>query len=122
MDKEREIDGIVEAMYAICDDCNDCPYEKYGYLACEEHQKAKRIYEAGYRKLADDDIVLTKAMQDGSCDGMDDRTLKFFKKHNAAVRNETAKEILNNLYCYPHEYHEKRILELAKKYGVEVDE
>ena len=38
------------------------------------------------------------------------------------VSKETAKEILDNLYRYPHEYHEKRILELAKKFDVEVDE
>lgn len=37
-------------------------------------------------------------------------------------KKETAREILQDLYNYPHEYHEKRIIELAKEYGVEVEE
>lgn len=38
------------------------------------------------------------------------------------TRKETAKEILQELYCFPHEYHEKKILELAKQYEIEVEE
>ena len=33
---------------------------------------------------------------------------------------EMAKEILEMLYNYPHEYHEMKIKELAKQYGVEM--
>jgi hypothetical protein len=34
---------------------------------------------------------------------------------------DTAKEILQELYEYPHEYHEKKILEIARRKGVEVE-
>ena len=34
---------------------------------------------------------------------------------------ETVKEVLKELYEYPHEYHYKKILEIAKRYGVEVE-
>ena len=34
---------------------------------------------------------------------------------------ETAKEILQELYEYPHEYHERKILEIAKRKGVVVE-
>lgn len=34
---------------------------------------------------------------------------------------DTAKEILQELYEYPHEYHERKILEIAKRKGVEVE-
>ena len=58
------------------------------------------MVKAGYHKLADDDIVLTKAMQDGSCKGMDDRTLEFFAGHNAAVRKDTIKRVCQALYDF----------------------
>ncbi len=34
---------------------------------------------------------------------------------------DTAKEILQELYEYPHEYHEKKILEIARRKGVKVE-
>ena len=61
---------------------------------------AEVVVDAGYRKLADDDIVLTKAMQDGSCEGMDDRTLAFFAGHNATVRKDTIKRVCQALYDF----------------------
>ncbi len=94
---------------------------------CDKRDCAKAVVEMledeGYRKADDDDIVLTKAMQDGSCEGMDDRTLEFFKKHNAAVRKETAKEILDKLLTVmPHGYEQvKAFVEVREEeYGVEV--
>ncbi len=35
---------------------------------------------------------------------------------------ETAEKILNELICTPHEYHERKIKEFAKQFGVEIKE
>lgn len=50
------------------------------------------------------------------------RTLEEGAEEIESARKETTKEILQDLYNYPHEYHEKRIIELAKQYGMEVEE
>lgn len=47
---------------------------------------------------------------------------KHLRRELKQARKETAKEILQDLYNYPHEYHEKRIVELAKQFGVETKE
>ena len=51
-----------------------------------------------------------------------DRCLKeiISTEEKQAVK-DTAKEILQELYEYPHEYHERKILEIAKRKGVEVE-
>ena len=137
MNNEKETEELTTTIieyHCFQHGCDDCGW-KHSRGGCEEEpiyrDLARHLIEnVGYRKLAADDVVLTKAMQDGSCDGIDDRILEFFKKHNAEVRKETAKEILqamnekmNMLTGCGVPYHVKQFMEeIAMQYGVEVDE
>lgn len=47
--------------------------------------------------------------------------LETCQKVQKAVK-DTAKEIFQTLYNYPHKYNEMRIKDIAKKYGIEVEE
>ena len=49
-----------------------------------------------------------------------DQAEQYWDCKEQAVK-DTAKEILQELYEYPHEYHERKILEIAKRKGVEVE-
>lgn len=51
-----------------------------------------------------------------------EETCRTFYQKGYRKQRDTVREILQDLYNYPHEYHEKRIIELAKEYGVEVEE
>lgn len=64
---------------------------------------AEALYNAGYRKVGDDEIV---------------ESMKTYER----ARQETARKILQELYSTPHEYHEKKIVDLAKAYGIELED
>lgn len=63
---------------------------------------AEALINEGYRKVADDEIVESMKTYEGA-------------------RQETARDILQELYSTPHEYHEKKIVDLAKAYGIELE-
>ena len=64
-----------------------------------------KLYNANYRKVADDDDEIVESM-----------------KTYERARQETAIKILQELYSTPHEYHEKKIVDLAKAYGIELED
>lgn len=64
---------------------------------------AEALYNANCRIIADDEIV---------------ESMKTYER----ARHETAREILQELYSTPHEYHEKKIVDLAQKYGIDEED
>ena len=111
-----EMFGGYEAMGAIhnadCIEYHDCK-------KCEIALTVARVlYNAGYRKLPKDSVVLSKENYDKLCHlayfGYDD----YYEKGS----KETAEKILNELYCTPKEQVESKIKELARLIGVEIKE
>ena len=115
-----------------------------GIHLCEK--SAEKLLNLGYRKLPEDSVVLSReelskepyndfckgcpnvrVRSSGMTDCCADYSCEQFQKyarlieHNEQIRKETAREILQTLYNYPHEWHEMKIKELAKEYGVEVE-
>lgn len=109
----------------------------YGLIDNDDHfhRLAKYLYAAGYRKIFTSDLTsdtqkafkrgyekgYDAGFKDGCNQGGKDNYDRGFSDGQSISRKKTAKEILQNLYNYPHEYHEKRIIELAKHYNVEVE-
>lgn len=65
-DKEKQIEEMAKVMYGyICKDkpCEKCDYHQDSKILapyCEYYLKAKDLYNADYRKLPEDSVVLSK--------------------------------------------------------------
>lgn len=112
--------------------CNphDCEYWcDTNYICCSYNKKESiALYEAGYRKIPKDSVVLTREEYDDIAEFYNIDGCKAYK-----IRKETAKEIINMLVppcercdenwhkgclCLRATIAEK----IAKKYGVEIEE
>lgn len=102
-------------------------YDERGYVqgatAITVYKIAFALYKEGYRKLNDNQIIVSK---DGAAKTSDE--IYFFVEHNAEVRKNLAKEILSTIaspiYSIGNDIYELTlhdIQELAAEYGVEVD-
>lgn len=67
------------------------------------------------------DIYTTNYQEAFSLISLGYRKIPEYESVNQA-RKETAKDILNELYRTPNEYYENKIIEIAKRYVVEVEE
>ena len=128
MDENKQIEEIKNILLASTP-VIDMPFECFGAVA-------KAIYNAGYRKTDD---VNDHLMNAETSSGLTEKEIEFFVKHNEKVRKETVREFVEKAkqFFYEHygkysdlpykEYCEVNILcidldELAKEYGVEVEE
>ena len=144
MNKEQQIEEMaidLEEEFVLCGTLSSC-----GTKRCSQCF-SKYLYEQGYRKLPEDSVVLSReelseepyndfckgcpnvrVRSSGMTDCCADYSCEQFQKYARLlelykqIRKETAREILQTLYNYPHEWHEMKIKELAKEYGVEVEE
>ena len=138
---------MIEGMAVICEDCkkscDECfdEYEKTIWQNeikkadrakhCQAILHAQRLYNAGYRKLPENAIVIPEKITEET--NLED--IIKIAKYNESVRKETAREIFTEVLdleelkvirdmgwdtVYNSIYNE--ILELAKQYGVEVEE
>lgn len=114
MNKEQQIEEMAMSI-SECNGttCDNCALKCKAYITCEI------LYDKDYRKVPDGATVLLVGKYNQA---LDEKTIEYFIKHNEQIRKETAREILQTLYNYPHEWHEMKIKELAKEYGVEVEE
>lgn len=123
-DKEKQIEEMAQDIAYSCADM--------GYNGCGDKTCcgciAKSIYDAGYRKIEDHEIVISKDEYERINDTVNLRK----------VRKETASEILQELYDWLGDDFEelnetsfihimkkdyiRRINEIAKQFGVEVEE
>lgn len=137
-DQIEEMAIGLEEEFALCGTLSSC-----GTKRCSQCF-SKYLYEQGYRKLPEDSVVLSReeyeklqeTISDLKYDKFDlkneisekdnkiallEETIDCIKFNVGFTRKETAREILQTLYNYPHEWHEMKIKELAKGYGVEVE-
>lgn len=86
---------------------------------------AEALYNAGYRKIADDEIVIKKS-KINALKNRNDRLkmeLKICERKLEKAKQETAREILQELYneCVYFTQGRIAIEKLAQKYGIELE-
>lgn len=91
-------------------------------------KSAEKLYDLGYRKVPDGATVLLVGKYNQA---LDEKTIEYFIKHNEQIRKETAEKIfkmlISELESNKFLYGKRIIMEvdvenLAKQYGVEVEE
>ena len=120
--------------------CNPC-YERYGECpikdkaTCTSWTRAVNQYEQGYRKIPEGSVVLTKEECEHKVILDDDHFERALNYEREKARKDTAKAILNVLYfnlqnsvkghiAKSNDYYNVmgRIQQIAKNYGVEIEE
>ena len=138
MRKQEQIEKIAKVMYGyICGDdkCKTC----ISNSQCISYRDAKDLYDAGYRRISENAVVLTKKEYERL---KNDRKIRVVTKHEEddyevcipasdydemlkQERKETAKEfaekLKSKLYDLEGIVQEDDIDELLKEYGVEVE-
>ena len=127
-DKEKQIKEMAKTMTGCNKTCDEC-YSEYEKLFGKQKDaqcicitEATTLYNAGYRKLPEDSVVLTREeynefLRQGAM-------IDFLKDCIQQARKETAREILNKIYHLSKGYYiddEEEYIEmikkLAKQYG-----
>lgn len=135
--KDKEM--VEEMARDLCNRYNEvterCRIDHYGCnYTCGYYDNAKTLFEKGYRKIPENAVVLSR--EDYNRIRSKERlviNLESIKKAEDKTRKETAREILKEFYkefvayaCVGDYYTDTEIVnkiqDLAKKYGVEVEE
>lgn len=133
MTKQEQIEEM--ANY-YCEYCKKQTGEKFcehiDDKSCNIFFEAELFYNAGYRKIPEDSVVLSREEYKRLLDNAIRVDMEYLDHELAKTRKETAKEILQRLYDKCYEVQGLRegyahiipldILILAKEYGVEVEE
>ena len=136
MDKQKQIEEMATIIEHACDDCDDlndclnCPHKSHEYYGCGKEKTATKLYKAGYRKIPEGSVVLTKFEYDemlADVTASKKKLARIIDSAKSKGQKEMAKEILKNLLK---EFSVRKscgnadvvVLELAKRYGVEVEE
>ena len=129
--KIEEIAEIIDKEFDLCTAkrCKDCEKKEIKYPLCIWWNCAKTLYNAGYRKVNDNEVEKLKKelaeFEDKQfrCDSCD-RIALTETEHKLCIkqaRKETAREILQWVYDLYPDLHTSKIIKFAEKYGVEVE-
>ena len=129
MDKQKQIEEMAHNLCLNERDCEDC--ERNG--VCLAYSTATIIYNAGYRKIPEGAVVLTKFEYDemlADVTASKKKLARIIDSAKSKGQKETAKEILNTVK----ELHTEntgeefgcdwlgtQLIKLAQRYGVEVE-
>ena len=129
--EEMAVIGCVRNPQAhTAEECAKCDF-KNGQ--CNSYRQAEALYNAGYRKIPKDSVVLLREEQEKILTATEKR-IKELKRQILQARKETAEKILNELLDFVNGWFEgvenndfcvelNRISkDLAKQYGVEIKE
>ena len=129
--EEMAVIGCVRNPQAhTAEECAKCDF-KNGQ--CNSYRHAEALYNAGYRKIPKDSVVLSREEQERILTATEKR-IKELKRQILQARKETAEKILNELLDFVNGWFEgvenndfcvelNRISkDLAKQYGVEIKE
>ena len=129
--EEMAVIGCVRNPQAhTAEECAKCDF-KNGQ--CNSYRHAEALYNAGYRKIPKDSVVLSREEQERISTATEKR-IKELKRQILQARKETAEKILNELLDFVNGWFEgvenndfcvelNRISkDLAKQYGVEIKE
>lgn len=125
MTKQEHIEEIAKLIKSVKLYGDDNYERKISYDSALE--LAKYFYNAEYRKIPKDTVVLTKEECEHKVILDEDHFERALNYEREKVRKETAKEILNFLWKQRNVIgqlivFEEDLIELAKQYGVEVKE
>ena len=124
MNKQEQIEemaviGCVRNPQAhTAEECSKCDF-KQGM--CNAYRHAEALYNAGYRKIPENAVVLTK-------EEYIDLSRNYVREQIEQARKETAKEILSKLNALMEQYHYKSTAWrncanfIKERYGLEVEE
>ena len=123
--------------------CDECPYQSYE-MSCSYKQHAEALYNAGYRKIDENAVVLTREEYEWyrkQCEELNNiysngfRTLTEVHKLLEQIHKETTKKFADKLKAYidnnKHQSYffgtmclidKETVNEIAKQLGVEVEE
>lgn len=114
MDKKKQIEGISKVIRPILENRIDI-----GFIPDLDKPIAEEIYNAGYRKIPDGSVVLTKEKY-MELTLAKQSIFKMLDEIDTKARKETAREILSLLYTAIPKT--QIVVEIKKRYGVEVEE
>ena len=141
-DEMEMIEEMAKVLYNLEDCCNTkgCAYNdedgsvcycqyfykyKNGRYGCVAYATAEALYNANYRKVGEDEIVIKKSEQKQWLKDC----IESNKKTEEIARKQTAREILQDMYdyCKDDDYGQVMVdfscLEtLARKYGIELED
>lgn len=125
MTKQEHIEEIAKLIKSVKLYGDDNYERKISYDSALE--LAKYFYNAEYRKIPKDTVLLTKEECDHKVILDEDHFERALNYEREKVRKETAKEILSYLWKQRNVIgqlivFEEDLIELAKQYGVEVEE
>lgn len=112
-DREKQIDEMAEIIENNIYQYGSNPYPPEMTVG---QYVASELVARNYRKM--DEVTLRLDLGDRTPEEIE----KIADMFNGEIKKQIAREILNTLNRTPHEYHEKKIAELAKLYGIEVSE
>ena len=137
MNKDEMIKEMADRMDDYCQSTQECPHFR---LEDEDYEitcsicRARSLYNAGYRKVGEDEVVLKQSEVDEF--RKDHAEVKFLKNK---IKQETAREILQEIftllhtikgqdyedgipyYCEEVEIFNDRLSEIFNKYGIELE-
>lgn len=146
-DKQQIIEEMVDAMVISCGECYSCPFsgKTNNRVSCTDYLTAEALYYAGYRKVDENAVVLTREEFDrlNSCIKSEEEVRAIMQQQmlpmvreltdkevgkklatvTALVHKETAKEVLENIKTLVEWGWEMSRIEkwICKNYGVEVE-
>lgn len=125
MTDKQQIEELRKFLSQLCciSNCDNCKWRSLEEGSCLDYFEAEALYNANYRRVADDEIVVKKS----------DRVNVFAEDFEELIRKETAKEFIFKVESYlgyendNETFTKKELLlilaEVAKEqYGVEVEE
>ena len=130
MEREKMIEEMTTFLKCCNHLCSECERAKQlsSVYGCIEFSISKTLYNAGYRKVPEGAVVLTKEECEHKVILDEDHFERALNYEREKVRKETAKEILNmGKKLYEMAYHKSnampRLIEWIKvEYGVEIEE
>lgn len=98
MTDKQQIEEMAKIASINCGECYTCEFShlKGKGLSCMDYLVANEFYNAGYRKIDENAVVLTREQHKQMFKDL----IASNKVIEAETRKETAKEILQNLYYF----------------------
>jgi hypothetical protein len=112
MDKQKQIEDMAKVR-PILENRIDI-----GFMPDLDKPIAEEIYNAGYRKIPEDENEKLKNCNDKLSQGIYYGNWEQFRNRLEQARKETEREILSAMIKWAY----KRYAEIAERYGVEVEE
>lgn len=89
MDKQKQIEEMAKVISVNCGECYTCKYR--GAINCVDFLSAEELYNAGYRKIPEGAVVVSRA-EYNDLKGLEKHFDDYLIKEIVATRKETAEK------------------------------